>query len=180
MNYRFALAGIAILFPGWAAFSQDVPAREIELYRNAVAKQQKLICKMAHPLGTVKSFQPLQPEANQAASEFRYKMSWLGVTNKEYETVLSFNVSGDGAASKYSVTVSADDNSPSRSFEAANVFAVVFRRKLEKKLDVLLSAKVKMAEGLVAQLEHCDGAKLLGIWLDLAPHHPEIMDHDEK
>ena len=180
MIHRFAITGIVMLCSKVVCLSQDIPAQEMDLYRNTVDKQQKLICKAAHPLGTVKSFQLLQPEANQRASEFRYKMSWLGVMNKEYETVLSFNVSGDKATSKYSVTINANDNSPSRSFDAANVFAVILRRKIEKKLELLLSAKVKMAEDLMAQLEHCDGAKLLGIWLDLAAQHPDLMDPDEK
>ena len=180
MHHRFLLILILVLCSELGCLAQDIPIHEVELYRNAVGKQQNLICKMAHPLGAVKSFQPLQPVANQSASEFRYKMLWLGITNKEYETILSFNLSPNGTISKYSVNISANDNSPTRSFEAANLLVVILRKKIEAKIESLLSAKIKMAEDLMAQVEHYDGAKLLGVWLDLAVQHPDPSDLEER
>ena len=180
MNSRYAILGIFVLCSELICLAQDIPTDVMQLYQNTVERQQKLVLKAAHPLGTLKSFQLLQPEANQRASEFRYKILWLGMGTKEYVTVLSFNLSLDKTTSKYCVSISASDSSALKSFEAANDFVVFLRRKIEKKLDLLLSAKVKMAENLMAQLEHYDGAKLLGVWLDLAVQHPDPSDVDEN
>ena len=175
------MTSFVMLCSPWICLSQDIPSQEIDLYRNTVEKQQKLVFKAAHPFGIFERFQFLQPEANQSASEFSCKILWRGMgTQKEYVTVLSFNLVPDRATSKYCVSIRADDTSPSRSFEAANVFAMFLRRKIEKKLDLLLSAKVKIAEDLMGRIEHYDGAKLLGVWIDLAAQHPDPSDLDEK